>query len=450
VTDSGIVTLGSGGTGANNATDARTNLGLGTAATVSADTIVFKSVTGNAPAADKWTSPISLSLSGAATGTVLIDGSSNATINVTGLNASSISTGTVPSTALSNATLKTSSTGSTILASGATSERDVSPLEGYTRWNKTTKVVEVFNGTAWVVNTSQSEAYLLNRANHTGVQPITTVSGLQTELDSKLSKSGGVLTGDLVIPSLNGGQLAGMRNKIINGNFGINQRGVSGTVTLAAGAYGHDRWKAGASGCTYTYATTQNVTTITITSGSLVQVIEGLNLQSGTHVLSWQGTAQGRVDGGAYGASGGVTGTAVGGTNQTIEFNTGTVSLVQYESGTVATPFEHRPYGAELALCQRYCQVFNNVRNYSAGASGSAIFTPVLLQQPMIATPSILNAQVGTVIRYDASPVNVSNATVSVTSISPTVANLLWSSLGTITDNASYFASHSGILIAEL
>ena len=150
----------------------------------------------------------------------------------------------------------------------------------------------------------------------------------------------------------------GNRNKIINGNFGINQRGVSGTVTLGAGVYGHDRWKAGASGCTYTFATANNVTTITITAGSLMQVIEGLNLFSGTHILSWSGTAQGRVDSGSYGGSG-VLGTAVGGTNQTIEFGTGTVSKVQYEQGNVATPFEHRPYGTELALCQRYYEVLN-------------------------------------------------------------------------------------------
>ena len=40
------------------------------------------------------------------------------------------------------------------------------------------------------------------------------------------------------------------KNRLINAQLLINQRGVSGTVTLSAGAYGHDRFKASASGCT--------------------------------------------------------------------------------------------------------------------------------------------------------------------------------------------------------
>lgn len=143
-------------------------------------------------------------------------------------------------------------------------------------------------------------------------------------------------------------------NLLINGGFAVNQRGVSGTVTLASGVYGHDRWKGGASGGTYTFATSENVTTLTIASGkSIIQVVEGLNLKSGSVCLSWTGTAQGKIGAGSFGASG-ITGTAVGGTNLNIEFNAGTVSNVQLSYGEIALPFVPRSYADELRLCQRY------------------------------------------------------------------------------------------------
>lgn len=162
------------------------------------------------------------------------------------------------------------------------------------------------------------------------------------------------------------------RNRVINGNFQVNQDAVSGTVTLAAGAYGHDMWKAGAGGCTYTFSTVQNVTTLTISAGSLVQAIEGLNLETGTYTLSWAGTAQGKIGAGAYAASG-VTGSVTGGSNLSVEFSTGTVSKVQFESGSTATPFVFLSYGQELILCQRYFYKSYSrtvAPNAAAGATG--------------------------------------------------------------------------------
>lgn len=187
------------------------------------------------------------------------------------------------------------------------------------------------------------------------------------------------------------GQRAGLRNKIINGNFGINQRNyVSGAATTA-GQYTLDRWKVTGTGGV-TFSTTANKTTVTIPSGqTLQQVVEGLNLESGTYVLSWEGTAQGRIDGGSYGASGAVTASITGGTNTTIEFNTGTVALVMLEKGTVATPFEHRPYGMELALCQRYYYRLTGPRfggGYNLTSSSANVRTT--FPAPMRVAPSAL------------------------------------------------------------
>lgn len=157
------------------------------------------------------------------------------------------------------------------------------------------------------------------------------------------------------------------RNRLRNSRFSINQRAVSGTVTLGVGAYGHDGWKAGASGCTYTFATSAGLTTITITAGSLSQVIEGNDVEGGTYCLSWTGTSTGRLNNsGAYGSSG-LTGTLTAGSSAYVEFSTGTLSAVQLEPGSVPTPVERRPYALELSICQRYYQT-----SYDGVAPGTA------------------------------------------------------------------------------
>lgn len=114
------------------------------------------------------------------------------------------------------------------------------------------------------------------------------------------------------------------RNILINGEVTrINQRGFGGNwAALSVGEYGYDRWKKAG-------------------TDTMSQVVEEGNFipgaqytLSGTNVTTQTLTAP---------ASGHWTITV----QQTARF-------VMLEAGPVATPFEHRPYGLELQLCQRY------------------------------------------------------------------------------------------------
>lgn len=161
-------------------------------------------------------------------------------------------------------------------------------------------------------------------------------------------------------------------NRIINGNFAINQRGYTSGAGISAAAYGHDRWKAGAAGCSYTFTAALPDTTITITAGSLTQVIEAGVIEGGVYTLSWTGTAQARVyqgaPTGAYASSPVVTTALAVGVNTIIEFNIGTVVRVKFEIGSVATPFNRPSLTKSTADCQRYYQVgvFNGSGNLAA------------------------------------------------------------------------------------
>jgi len=141
-------------------------------------------------------------------------------------------------------------------------------------------------------------------------------------------------------------------NLIDNSNFAINQKGVSGTVTLAAGVSGHDRWCGGAAGCTYTFATSGGITTITISAGSLVQVIDGLDLETGTYTVAHSGTAQIRVYSGTY-AAGPIAVSATGGTKLSIEFGTGTVKQVCMVRGTTPGVWTQKAIADEFVRCAR-------------------------------------------------------------------------------------------------
>ena len=117
----------------------------------------------------------------------------------------------------------------------------------------------------------------------------------------------------------------GLRNILINGDFRINQRGAT-TKTTTSGAYNFDRWFFDG-----TY---------------LIQKVEEGNYRyntvytlSGTNVTTIQMTSP---------ASGHWTITVPA-----------TADMVQLEEGSVATPFELRPIGLELSLCQRYYETIS-------------------------------------------------------------------------------------------
>ena len=238
--------------------------------------------------------------------------------------------------------------------------------------------------------------------------------------------------------SLNGGQLAGYRNVLINGAMRIYQRGDTGSAT--AGYQTADRWRVNGNRATVInlgpdeYAGSIGSLTIGDTL-SIRQAIElALKkddtpsqypfLENSVWTLSFlasdaAGTG-GTVDaslGWQTGSSGSgtlahaaasqqtltsdwqkytftftITTTSLDSTWRSLNCNlilTGTgrprVTQVQLEPGPVATPFENRPYATELALCQRYYQTISQMDISSASNTGTAYqgqaFFPVVMRE---------------------------------------------------------------------
>ena len=64
------------------------------------------------------------------------------------------------------------------------------------------------------------------------------------------------------------------------------------------------------------------------------------------------------------------------------------ITGVQMEIGSTATDFEHRSFGEELTLCQRY--YFTVPRTYGIASSATAMFTSVAFPVEMRATPTLI------------------------------------------------------------
>jgi len=247
--------------------------------------------------------------------------------------------------------------------------------------------------------------------------------------------------------AFDGGAL-GNRNKIINGGMQIDQRnsGAAQTITAAAAlAYTVDRW--------YAYCTGANVTgqrvagssqtklryrftgAASVTKIGFAQRIESANcydLNNGTATLSvdlansllttvtwtaWYANTDNtfgtlasptrtQIATGTFTVSStvarystNITIPSAATTGIEIEFSvaaqtsgTWTIGNVQLEAGSVATPFENRSYGKELALCQMYFQnigqgnaAFNRIGYHVAGGSDAVTY----VIQPMRTAPTV-------------------------------------------------------------
>lgn len=246
----------------------------------------------------------------------------------------------------------------------------------------------------------------------------------------KLIQGSGVAVDDINnvtgVASINGGQLAGMRNKIINGGCQVAQRGNVSITTPGAYQYGGaDRIlctlnnfttvsgtqsRSTATWAASGYAQNQLITTTgsgVVTFAQRLESIETVSLNSKTVTVSvktyqdsgsalsvrielYKATATDNFAGvtqvgSTYDstaiASGSATSVSTQFTLGSSDGNTGLMVFVQFrgvgavtsknfaisefqlEVGSVATPFEHRPYGTELALCQRYFEKSYNQAN---------------------------------------------------------------------------------------
>ena len=68
------------------------------------------------------------------------------------------------------------------------------------------------------------------------------------------------------------------------------------------------------------------------------------------------------------------------------------VEAVQMEEGNVATPFEQRPIGLELSLCQRYYEVFRYQMLGNPTGAGQYFSCPIIYNVAKRTVPTLINA----------------------------------------------------------
>lgn len=210
---------------------------------------------------------------------------------------------------------------------------------------------------------------------------------------------------------------AGAPNLLINGDLAINQRRFAGG-SLAANAYGFDRWRAGPAGASVSRDVTNLVT---LASGALVQVVETNLWGAGTlagqmvtvsaqdvsanMIVSMAGVSSTIPAGaGRRSAQLAIPAGATGDLSLTLASASGTANFrnIKLEAGALATQWSPRHMAAELALCQRYFSKSHAIDTTPAngqpgtGMTGAAVTATLLASQrvsfqaPMRVAPTVV------------------------------------------------------------
>ena len=249
-------------------------------------------------------------------------------------------------------------------------------------------------------------------------------------------------------------QYTGFKNRIFNGSFAVDQRAAYGSVTVqnSNNTYLVDRWWGFSFGanCTGQIVTVSGLKRFRFTgAASVTQVNLGTRLEAantadmaGTSVtlslkasstsltsLTWSvfyanatdnfGTlnaaSQTQIATGSWTInstentytatisvpSAATTGLAVQITGGALlAAQTLTLGDIQLEKGSTATSFDYRPYGTELALCQRYFEKSWNVDT----AIGTATTAGATLFQSSTSTQTIFNSQKPFAVQKRATP----------------------------------------------
>ena len=66
------------------------------------------------------------------------------------------------------------------------------------------------------------------------------------------------------------------------------------------------------------------------------------------------------------------------------------IGNVQFETGSVATPFERFPYGTQFALCQRHYQTLNTILFANYNTAGGVNYHAVIYPVPLLTAPTLV------------------------------------------------------------